>query len=140
MDKKPRNYSNKKFSQQKGDFKKSKRPFKCNPTCKFGCFQCTQNNLGEKFRNKKGWWVYDCKYVEDAWCEGSTCKYAICSKRKMKTDGTCGMTMGTKPKKTDWDEDDDDYEADVDIQKLQKKTKIRIDDRTIKKFKKFNNF
>lgn len=138
MNKKPRNYSNN-FSQQKGEFKK--KSFKCNPTCKFGDFQCSQKNLGQKFKNNKGWWVYECNYVGDGqtWCEGSTCKYAICIKRKMKTDGTCGMTLGPKPKKTDWDEDDEEYEADVDIQKIQQKSKIRIQDKALKKFKKFDN-
>ena len=141
MDKKPRKYSKKTDTRQKGNFKKTKRPFKCNPTCKFGNFKCSQKYLGQKFRNKKGWWVYDCKYADDSWCEGSTCKFAICIKRKMKADGTCGMTSGPKKvKKRDWDEEDEEFESDVDIKKFQKKSKVRIQDKAYKKFKKYDDY
>ena len=116
-----------------------KRPFKCNPSCKYGHFRCAQKHLGRKFRNQKGWWVYDCRYVEDAWCEGSSCKYAFCNVRKMKADGTCGIHVRPKEKK-DWDEEDEEFESEVDIQKLQKKSKIKIQERAIKKFKKFEDY
>ena len=117
-----------------------KKVFKCNPICKFGHFRCAQNHLGRKFRNNKGWFVFECRYVEDGWCEGSSCKFAFCNARKMKTDGTCGMTTEKKPKK-EWDEDDDeDFEADVNLSKFQKKTNVRIQDKAFKKFKQYENY
>ena len=119
---------------------KQKRAFKCNPICKFGHFRCSQRNLGRKFRNNKGWFVFECRYVEDGWCEGSTCKYAFCNARKMKTDGTCGMTTGKKKPKRNWDEEDEEMEQEEDFSKWQKKTKVKIQDKAFKKFRQYEDY
>ena len=118
---------------------KQKKAFKCSPICRYGHFRCAQNHLGRKFRNNKGWFVYECRYVEDGWCEGSSCKYALCNARKMKTDGTCGMTTQKKPKR-DWDEEDEEIDEEQDFSKWQKKTNVRIQDKAFKKFKKFEEY
>ena len=58
----------------------------------------------------------------------------------MKADGTCGMTLGHKAKKKDWDEGDEEFDEDVDIEKFQKKSKVRIQDKAFKKFKKYDDY
>ncbi|MHA1786478.1 MAG: hypothetical protein ACTSVY_00090 [Candidatus Helarchaeota archaeon] len=140
MSRRPRDdFPKKRYSKSKYDSNRPKKPFKCNPSCRYGHFRCAQNKLGRKFKNKKGWWVYECRYVEDGWCEGSTCKYAYCNVRKMKTDGTCGFQLRKKKERDDWDEDEDELEED-EIIKLKKKKNIRFQDRALKKFKKFEKY
>ena len=50
------------------------------------------------------------------------------------------MTTGKKKPKRDWDEEDEEIEEEQDLDKWQKKTKVRIQDKAFKKFKQFEDY
>ena len=56
----------------------------CTSNCEF--FRCAQKTL-ENRSNK----IY-CKFADDL-CDGYSCKYALCLRNRLLSNGMCGMTM-----------------------------------------------
>lgn len=57
---------------------------KCFPNCDF--FKCGQKAI--QYRSGS---VY-CRFVDDL-CEGASCKYALCIRNKLLSNGLCGLTF-----------------------------------------------
>ncbi|WP_309492552.1 hypothetical protein [Candidatus Hecatella orcuttiae] len=57
---------------------------KCSPTCDL--FKCGQKAIQYRSGN-----VY-CRFADDL-CEGASCKYALCVRNKLLSNGFCGLTF-----------------------------------------------
>ena len=58
----------------------------CSPLCK--AFRCDKHPSAFKIAPKGGRKVIDCIWAEDK-CEGSYCKFGVCTEHKMTADGRC---------------------------------------------------
>ena len=85
------------FNWQRSVPKLQKEAKKCNPTCKY--FRCGQKALYIK-RPKKGGRgknrpLAHCNWADDL-CSGSECGYALCTQRKMRSDGICALSISQR--------------------------------------------
>ena len=81
----------------------------CTPNCQY--FRCSKRALGKK-KEIRGRTRIMCNFVDGDWCTGSRCTYSFCTKHKLRTDGTCGLS---KRSKSDVDEDviEEKYEKEL---------------------------
>ena len=70
----------------------------CNPNCQF--FKCSKRAMGPT-RKIRGRTRISCNFVQGDLCTGSKCTYSFCQKRKMLSDGTCGLRERSGGKETD---------------------------------------
>lgn len=90
---------------------------KCNSRCRD--FKCTNRSL--TFRGKTSW----CNWTNEP-CNPIDCTYAVCMKRQLLEDGTCGLTVKRRTR-------DDTEPEEMVVQEIRLKGKLakKMGDRSI---------